>query len=83
MTLAGSADLPGKAARVSLDTPSILGTKLDTIRSADTADYKVADALAAALHGSAEKLTKGGWPRRRIFRLASVTRCTAAIDRPG
>jgi hypothetical protein len=58
MKLAGQADIPNKKAKVTLDAPSLLGTKIDAILLDMTAYYKVAGPLAIALHASADTWTK-------------------------
>jgi hypothetical protein len=56
--LAGALDVANKKARLSLDAPSLLNSKLDAIVVGDTAYYKVAGGLAAGLPGQADKYTK-------------------------
>jgi hypothetical protein len=58
ITLAGAVDVPNRKAKVAFDAPSLLGSKLDALVVGDTAYYRVAGALGAALHGSADQYTK-------------------------
>jgi hypothetical protein len=71
--LAGAVDVPGKGARISLDAPSLLGTKLDAVLVGDRAYFKVAGALAAVLQGSAEKYTMVAVPATGTDPLAIAT----------
>jgi hypothetical protein len=63
MKLAGQADIPNKKAKVTLDAPSLLGTKIDAILIDATAYLKVAGPLAIALNASADKWTKIAVPQ--------------------
>lgn len=56
--LTGALDLTKKSAKLSLDAPSILGTKADVLVVGNAAYYKVAGALAMLTGGSAEKYVK-------------------------
>jgi hypothetical protein len=58
MKLAGQADLPNKKVKLTLDAPSVFGTKVDAILIDMTAYYKVAGPLAMVLHASADTWTK-------------------------
>src|SRR5262245_56312894 len=42
MTLAGAVDVPNKKAKVTLDAPSLMGTKIDALLLDMTAYYKIA-----------------------------------------
>jgi len=55
--LSGQADLPNQKAKATLDAPSLLGTKIDSILIDTTAYYKVAGPAALLLHASADKWT--------------------------
>ena len=61
-TIAGAVDVRNGAARLSLDAPTILGTRLEAIVVGGSAYYKVAGALAAMLPGSADRYTKVAVP---------------------
>ena len=56
--IAGQADIPNKKAKVTVDAPSLLGTKLDAILIDMTAYVKIAGPLAVPLHMSADTWTK-------------------------
>ncbi len=56
--MTGAIDVTNKAAKLNLDAPSILGTKIDALLVGNTAYYKVAGALAMMTGGSADKYTK-------------------------
>jgi hypothetical protein len=71
--LAVAVDLASKALRFSLDAPSLLGSKLDAIVVGDSAYFKVAGGLAAALKGSADKYTKVPFPTGSGNPLAAAT----------
>ena len=77
--LAGAVDIPGKGARISLDAPSLLGTKLDAVLVGDRAYFKVAGALATVLRGSAEKYTMVAVPTTGTDPLAIATDITKLV----
>jgi hypothetical protein len=77
--LAAAVDIAAKAARVSFDAPSLLGSKLDAIVVGDTAYYKVAGALATALRGSADKYTKVPFPTGAANPAAAATDMTRLV----
>jgi hypothetical protein len=56
--LSGAIDVANKKARISVDAPTLLGTKIDALVVDQVAYYKVAGPLAVSLHASAEKYTK-------------------------
>jgi hypothetical protein len=56
--LAGAVDIPNRKAKVSFDAPSLLNSRFEALVVGDTAYYKVAGAIAAALPGSADRFTK-------------------------
>jgi hypothetical protein len=81
--LAAAVDLTNKALRFNLDAPSLLGSKLDAIVVGDSAYFKVAGGLAAALKGSADKYTKVPFPTGSGNPLAvaiDVTRLVADLQ---
>jgi hypothetical protein len=77
--LAAAADIANKAFKLSFDAPSLLGSKLDAIVVGDTAYYKVAGALAAALHGSADKYTKAALPSQPGNPIGALTDMTRLV----
>lgn len=56
--IAGQADIPNKKAKVSIDAPTLLGTKIDAILVDMTAYVKIAGPLAVPLHASADTWMK-------------------------
>jgi hypothetical protein len=58
VTIAGQVDVPNKKAKVSINAPTLLGTKLDAILIDMTGYYKIAGPLAVPLHASADTWTK-------------------------
>jgi hypothetical protein len=77
--LAGAVDIPNKNAKFSFDAPSLLASKLDALIVGDTAYYKVAGALATALHGSADKYTKVPVPTASGNPVAAATDMTKLV----
>jgi hypothetical protein len=77
--LAAAVDIAAKAARVSFDAPSLLGSKLEAIVVGDTAYYKVAGALATVLKGSADKYTKVPFPTGSANPAAAATDMTRLV----
>jgi hypothetical protein len=74
--LTGALDLAKKNAKLSLDAPSILGTKADVLVVGNAAYYKVAGALAMLTGGSADKYVKVDVPD------ASTNPDAALLDDP-
>ena len=62
MKLTGALDVGNKKAKVSLDAPTFLGTKIDALLIDKTAYYKVAGPMAIALKATADKFTKVDLP---------------------
>ena len=60
-------DVPNKKAKVSLDAPTLMGTKLDALLLDQSAYYKVAGPLAMMLNASADKWTKVAVPDYTAF----------------
>ena len=54
----GAFDVPNKKAKISVDAPTLLGTKIDALVIDQVAYYKVAGPLAMTLQASADKYTK-------------------------
>jgi hypothetical protein len=73
MTLNGAMDVPNKKAKVTLDAPSILGTKIDALLIDQALYYKVAGPLAVALNASADKWTKVAVPTASDSPVGDVT----------
>jgi hypothetical protein len=81
--LSGAIDIANKKARVSVDAPTLLGTKIDAVVVDQVGYYKVAGPLAATLHASAEKYTKMPVPSGGtdpISEATDVTKMTAKIQ---
>jgi hypothetical protein len=78
VTLAGSVDVPNKKAKVTLDAPSLMGTKIDALLIDMTAYYKIAGPLAIALNASADKWTKVEIPDASTSPAGDVTDPAAA-----
>ncbi len=78
MTLNGAMDIPNKKAKVSLDAPSLMGTKIDALLIDQTAYYKIAGPLAMALNASADKWTKVEVPDASTSPAGDVTDPQAA-----
>ncbi len=78
MTLAGAMDVPNKKAKVTLDAPTLMGTKLDALLVDMTAYYKVAGPLAIPLNASADKWTKVEIPDASTSPAGDVTDPAAA-----
>jgi hypothetical protein len=79
MTLAGAMDVPNKKAKVTLDAPSILGTKIEALLLDQTLYYKVAGPLAIALNASADKWTKVEVPAASDSPVGDVTDPATAV----
>jgi hypothetical protein len=77
--LSASIDIPNKKAKVSLDAPSILGTKVDALLLDKVAYYKVAGPLAAFLGASADKYTKADVPTASGNPAANLTDVAASV----
>ena len=74
-----SADAANKAARISVDAPTLLGTKIDALFVGNAAYYKVAGMLAATLHATADKYTKVDMPTASDSPAAAVTDVNKAV----
>ncbi len=60
--LSADLDIPNKKAKLSLDAPTLLGTKIDAILIDKVAYYKIAGLLGTQLGASADKYTKKDVP---------------------
>jgi hypothetical protein len=60
--MSANLDIPNKKAKLSLDAPTLLGTKIDAILIDKVAYYKIAGLLGAQLGASADKYTKKDVP---------------------
>ncbi len=81
--LSGAVDVANKKAKVSLDAPTLLGTKVDALFIDQVAYYKVAGPLAMNLHASADKYTKMAVPSNgndAVSEATDVTKMTAKIQ---
>jgi hypothetical protein len=79
MTLSAAMDVPNKKAKVSLDAPTLMGTKLDGLLIDQSAYYKVAGPLAMMLNASADKWTKVPVPDASTSPAGDVTDPQAAV----
>jgi len=79
MTLSAAMDVPNKKAKISLDAPTLMGTKLDALLLDQTAYYKVAGPLAMMLNASADKWTKADVPNAAMSLAGDVTDPQAAV----
>ena len=80
MTLSAAMDVPNKKAKVSLDAPTLMGTKLDALLLDQSAYYKVAGPLAMMLNASADKWTKVPVPDASTSPAGDVTDPKAAVS---
>jgi hypothetical protein len=78
--LAGAVDLASRNARVSLDAPSIVGTKIDAVVVGGTAYYKVAGLLATFIGGRADKFTAMPLPTASGDPVATLTDITKVVS---
>jgi hypothetical protein len=79
ITLNGAVDIPNKKAKVSLDAPSLMGTKIDALLIDMTGYYKIAGPLAVAIGGSADKWTKVEVPSSSTSPAGDITDPQAAV----
>jgi hypothetical protein len=79
MKLSAAMDVPNKKAKVTLDAPTLMGTKLDGLLLDQTAYYKVAGPLAMMLNASADKWTKVEVPNASTSPAGDVTDPQAAV----
>ena len=77
--MSAAVDIPNKNLKASIDAPTLLGSKLDAIVTGDNAYYKVAGALATALHGQADKYTKVPVPMSSGSPAANATDVTKLV----
>lgn len=79
MKLSAAMDVPNKKAKVTLDAPTLMGTKLDGLLLDQTAYYKIAGPLAMMLNASADKWTKVEVPNASTSPAGDVTDPQAAV----
>jgi hypothetical protein len=79
VALAGAVDIPNQAAKLSLDAPSILGTKIDAIVTGGNLYFKTAGAAAIGLGGSADKYTKVAVPSGSANPISAATDMTKVV----
>ncbi len=77
--LAAAVDIANKTAKLSLDAPTLLGTKIDAVVVGDTAYYKVSGALAGMIGGTADKYTKVPVPTASGDPVAAATDVTKLV----
>jgi hypothetical protein len=73
-------DIAAKKAKLLLDAPTILGTKIDAIVVDKAAYLKIAGPLAAMAGASADKYTKSDLPESSADPLSNATDVAAAVD---
>ena len=71
--LSAAVDSANKTAKLSLDAPTLLGTKIDALMVGGSAYYKVAGMLATQLHATPDKYTKVAVPTASGDPAAAVT----------
>ena len=74
--LDAAVDSANKTAKLTLDAPTLLGTKIDALMVGGSAYYKVSGMLAATLHATADKYTKVAVPTASGDPAAAVTDVT-------
>ncbi len=72
-------DSTNKTAKLSLDAPTLLGTKIDALMVGGSAYYKVAGMLGATLHASADQYTKVAVPTASGDPAAAATDVTKIV----
>lgn len=77
--ISGAADISGKA-KLSVDAPTILGTKIDALVVGSAAYYKIAGPLAAMAGASADKFTKVDVPQESGKPVTDAAELAKAID---
>ena len=77
--LSAAVDIPNKKAHLSVDAPTLLGTKVDAVVIGDTAWYKISGALAAMAGGTADKYTKVPVPTASGDPVAAATDVTKLV----
>jgi hypothetical protein len=77
--LVAAYDVANMTGKVSLDAPTLLGTKVDAVMIGDTAWYKITGALAAMAGGTADKYTKVPVPTASGDPAAAATDVTKLV----
>jgi hypothetical protein len=77
--ISGAADISGKA-KLTVDAPTILGTKIDALVVGSSAYYKIAGPLAAMAGASADKFTKVDVPQESGKPVTDAAELAKAID---
>jgi hypothetical protein len=73
-------DSANKTAKLTLDAPTLLGTKIDALMVGGSAYYKVAGLLSATLHATADKYTKVEVPTASGNPVADATDVTKLVS---
>jgi hypothetical protein len=79
--LSGALDVPNNKAKLLLDAPSLLGTRIDAIVVDKALYLKVAGLLAGFAHASADKYTKSALPQSSTDPLSNMADIAQAVTR--